>query len=69
MVTISGAVVVAIGFVLFLVAILGTMQVNLLRCNGEYSSEHGQITENAIQECRVKVGLGRSDGSDKGYWK
>ena len=37
--------------------------------DGKYSSERGQITEEAIQEYRVKVGLGRSDESDKGYWQ
>lgn len=69
MVTVAGAFVSLVGLILFVGGAYGVMQVNLLRCNAEYGSEKGQLTDEAIQQCRVKVGLGRSDGSDKGYWQ
>ena len=60
----------AVGFIAFIAVFYVVAQANLTRCTNEYFSERGEYaSEEIIQECRVKVGLGRSDGKDKGYWK
>ena len=70
MVTLSAAITAAVGFVAVLGIAFVVMNINLMRCNGEYAKEFGRNpSEKIIQECRVKVGLGRSDGKDKGYWR
>ena len=70
MVTLSAAITAAVGFVAVLGIAFVVMNINLMRCNGEYAKEFGRNpSKEIIQECRVKVGLGRSDGKDKGYWR
>ena len=71
MVVVSAAVVGALGFIAFIAVAYFVMNINLTRCLNEYSAETGvsNPSENIQQQCRVKVGLGRSDGKDKGYWR
>ena len=71
MVTATAAITAAVGALLVFGIIYGVMQVNLMRCMNEYVNERGTLTPNNLvkDECRVKVGLGRSDGKDRGYWK
>ena len=59
-----------IGFLAFAAIAYCVMHFTLQRCTAEYESESGKAaTEQIVQECRVKVGLGRSDGKDRGYWQ
>ena len=69
-VTLTGAITAAVGALAVTGITYLAANINLQRCTREYIREFDSTpTEEIIQECRIKVGLGRSDGKDSGYWK
>ena len=71
MVTLTAAIIIIVGGLAAFGIVYVVMQVNLVRCLNEYSVEFDDPNPEGevVQECRVKVGLGRSDGKDRGYWR
>ena len=69
-VTLTGAITAAVGTLAVTGISYLAANINLKRCTREYNREFdSNPSEVIIEECRAKVGLGRSDGKDRGYWK
>ena len=71
MVAVSAAVVSALAFAAFLLIMMFVMDIQKTNCVSEYRKETGvsNISEDIINQCLEKVGLGKKGPKHTGYWR